>query len=108
GVVTLVNATGHRVPTAEPHRWVEVTLEGLDDGGKVLGTSTVRIERDVDLDALVEHSDSTLRPREERPLVLRVKSASRARLSVRFHTWSDDRHPVHELFSREYRVITGP
>jgi hypothetical protein len=101
--VKVGNESGHRVPTAEPHRRVEVLLEVLDAEGKVVASKAARIERDVDLDALVERSDTTLAPREQREVVVKAAAKGvRARLSVRFHTWSDDKQPVHELFAKEY------
>lgn len=96
--VTLFNGTGHRLPTAEPHRRLEVALELFDAVG-VVGRTAVVIERRLDLDALKETKgeDTTLLPREVRVLRLGVPAAVRpaagARLVVDFWLW-DPADPV--------------
>src|SRR5581483_11999825 len=96
GAVTLWNGTGHRLPTAEPQRRVEAALELLGPEGAVLGRDVAVIRRLVDLEARREQPgvDTTLRPREERALSLRVRGPAdaaakgvRVRLAVRFVIW---------------------
>jgi hypothetical protein len=89
GRLVLANATGHRLPTAEPMRRVEVVLQALGPEGEVLGEAISRVERVVDIPGYKEHSDNTLLPREARPfsLSLPAKGAASARLLVRYYLW---------------------
>lgn len=90
--LTLFNGSGHRVPTAEPHRFVEVVLE-LFDGDAPVGRETIRLQRVLDVEALKERSDSTLKPREERTLELRATASrqpTRARVTVDFWLWDPE------------------
>jgi hypothetical protein len=91
GSVTLglYNASGHRVPTAEPHRSVEVTFELFDAQG-VVGRASERIERNADTDTLRERSDSTLRPRELRVISIDAhaqRPPAGARVIIDFWLW---------------------
>src|SRR6185369_6240540 len=43
--VQVRNLTGHRLPTAEPHRAVVVRLQALDEAGREVGVAEARIER---------------------------------------------------------------
>jgi mono/diheme cytochrome c family protein len=95
--VTLVNGTGHRMPTAEPHRALHVALEAIDDQGAVLAQDLQILQRIVDLHTLTEipGSDTSLLPRERRPLTLSLPGALPAstvsvRLVVRFILWSPE------------------
>lgn len=93
--VELFNATGHRFPTAEPHRRTEVALEVLDAQGGVLERAAQSIERRVDLDAIREApgEDTTLGPRELRMLALEAPDpggAERARVVLTFWLWEPD------------------
>jgi hypothetical protein len=93
--VELFNATGHRFPTAEPHRRVEVALEVLDARGGVVGRAARFIERRVDLQSIRERpgEDTTLRPRETRTFSLAapaVDGAERARVVLTFWLWEPE------------------
>lgn len=98
GTVTLTNGTGHRLPTAEPHRRVDVALELLNAAGSVVGSAVQRLQRPIDLDALREApgSETTLAPRETRTFQLTVRAvpsdAVSARVVVRFWRWSPENH----------------
>ncbi|HVE81984.1 MAG TPA: hypothetical protein VND93_04020, partial [Myxococcales bacterium] len=116
--VRVRNLTGHRLPTAEPHRAVEVMLEALGSGGVPVSVSTARLERLVDLGALRElpGQDTTLRPGETREVPLspvHTGSARSARVSIRFVRWPAQgetaraaglsaQELVHPLFTREF------
>ncbi len=98
--LTLKNGTGHHLPSAEPHRKLIAKLEALDSAGLSLVDDEVVIQRKVDLHQLreVPGSDTSLRPREERTLDLRIKGAlparaARARLSLTWVLW-DPSDPV--------------
>ncbi|HYV48976.1 MAG TPA: hypothetical protein VFA20_29150 [Myxococcaceae bacterium] len=109
--VRLRNLTGHRLPTAEPHRFVVVRVEAE---GRVVES---RIERVVDTYRVSEKpgQDTTLAPREERTIPL---PAHTSRVSVRFLKWTpgdetakaaglSDPMLVHELFSRDFPLPSG-
>ena len=94
GSLELVNLTGHRVPTAEPHRSVKVVLSWLGASGERIGGAESVIQRRVDLDTLTEEpdGDNTLAPRERRGLMLVLKGpppggATAVRMQVDFHLW---------------------
>jgi len=98
--LTLINGTGHRMPTAEPHRALTVALEAVDAQGEVLAQEQRVIQRVVDLHTLTEvpGTDTSLLPRERRDLSLTLSpslpAATRAvRLVVRFVLW-DPEDPV--------------
>jgi hypothetical protein len=94
--VELYNATGHRIPTADPHRRLEVIFETVASDGTVLHQAVHRIERVIDLIALQEHSDNTLSPRQARAIELAVpadEGDDRARVRVQFLLW-DPADPV--------------
>lgn len=65
GTVTLTNFAGHNLPTAEPGRAVEVTVEALANG-VIVATDTLWIERVVKQPNLVDLGDTTLLPAESR------------------------------------------
>ena len=90
--ITLVNGSGHRIPTAEPQRRLEVALEALDAAGRVLARSSENIQRVVLLPRMIEESDTTLLPLETRTLRLQVSTAGAARVRARvtFHFWDPD------------------
>lgn len=94
--LSLTNGTGHRLPTAEPHRRVEAALEALDAAGVVLTSSVIRIERKLDDAHLTEApgTDSTLLPRERRLLRLALPALPPAtqqlRVAVRFYLWEQE------------------
>lgn len=92
--LSLTNGTGHRLPTAEPRRRVEASIEALDAAGLVLKSSGIRIERKLDAEHLTEApgTDSTLLPRERRQLELKLPApmppaTQKLRVSVRFYLW---------------------
>ena len=92
GSLTIENGSGHRIPTAEPQRRVEVVLEVFGAGGEVLARSASVIQRVVQLPAMVEAvgQDTTLLPRETRRFDLEVswpEGGVGARLAVRFILW---------------------
>ena len=90
--MTLYNGSGHRLPTAEPQRRVEVVLEALDRAGVALRESSENLQRVILLPKLVETSDTTLLPREERTIQLKVATdgAQSLRVRVVFHLWDPD------------------
>ncbi|MDP6946133.1 MAG: hypothetical protein QF464_18435, partial [Myxococcota bacterium] len=95
--LTLVNQSGHRLPTAEPHRALVVSLELRDDDGRVLTRDIRRVERVLDLTTLTERpgEDTSLGPRERRLLSLTVAAppddkARSARLVVHFVLWDHE------------------
>ena len=101
--VTLENGSGHRIPTAEPHRFLSINLSAIDSGpyGRELATAEQRIERHMDDERLIESpgEDSTLKPRETRTITVTLKGplpkeATRLRLRVTFFLWDPD-----ELFA---------
>lgn len=94
GAVIVYNGTGHRLPTAEPQRRLAVTLEALSGRGVVLASVTHDIQRVILLPRLVEASDTSLRPREERRVELEVpmRGARSMRVRVVFHLWDPDDH----------------
>ncbi len=90
--LTIFNGSGHRIPTAEPQRRVEVVLEALDEAGAALASSREVIQRAVQMPAMREEvgDDTTLKPRERRQLALEVQAppgARRARLRVIYVVW---------------------
>ena len=95
--LTLVNGTGHCLPTAEPHRKLLVSLEALDRDGRVLASDVHRVQRIIDLHTLTElpGEDTSLAPRERRDVSLALAAplpdgAVSARLAVRFVLWDAD------------------
>lgn len=128
--VQVRNLTGHRLPTAEPHRAVELELEALDAAGRRVGAAQARLERVVDLASVRERpgQDSTLRPREERTVELSAPVPTGAgprlgRLTVRFRSWPPEDEIaraaglsrdqlVHPLYTREFPLpapeVTAP
>jgi hypothetical protein len=93
--VAIFNATGHRLPTAEPHRSLELRVELLDADGIVAQGSSV-LARRADTETLSEAPgrDSTLAPREQRTVVIEAprpaRPFTRARLVVDFWLWEPD------------------
>ena len=92
--LTLTNATGHRLPTAEPHRKLVAALEVLDASGHVLQREEAVMQRVVDLHTLTEvpGSDTSLLPAEVRRIQLSLPSplpaeAIEARMALRFVLW---------------------
>ncbi len=110
--VTFFNATGHRFPTAEPRRRVEVALELYDAQG-VIARSTHGIARLADTTTLKEApgTDNTLLPREVRTLTLPFPAASQpaagARVVMNFSLWDTPVEGV-ELTRRVFAVEVGP
>jgi hypothetical protein len=94
-VVTIFNGSGHRLPTAEPQRRVELTLDALGPRGEVLESSSENLQRVILLPALTEVSDSTLLPRETRSVTLRIppEGATTLRVRITYHLW-DPEHVV--------------
>ena len=101
--VTLYNGSGHRLPTAEPQRRVEVILEALDGRGAVIASASESLQRVILLPKLIVSADTTLRPREERTLALHVTADSARSLRVRvvFHLWDPDHHVARAAGLRE-------
>jgi hypothetical protein len=58
-VLEVANGTGHRFPTAEPHRRIEVRLELLRGSGEVVASSFLDLARFVDLEHLKELAPET-------------------------------------------------
>jgi hypothetical protein len=96
GELVLYNGTGHRLPTAEPRHYLQVTLSVLSAGGQVLAQTSQRIERRMDPVALTESpgGDSTLLPRETRRIELRLAGlpagGARLRLSLHYFLWAPE------------------
>lgn len=95
--LSLTNGTGHRLPTAEPHRRVAVAIEALDATGRKLQYDELRIERKLDDEHLSEApgTDSTLLPRERRQLQMMLPAPLPAetknlRVAVRFYLWDPE------------------
>lgn len=95
--LTIENGSGHRIPTAEPRRRVQVDLEALDESGRVIKAVAQRIERRFDPQHLVEepNSDTTLLPRQKRSFRLSLDGAlppqtRRLRLAVVYYLWNPD------------------
>ncbi len=91
--VTIVNGTGHRLPSAEPQRAVIVRLEALDDAGTTLDATEARFERKIDVVRLRElGEDTTLAPRARRDVALQLsplpQGARQLRLSVVWELWT--------------------
>lgn len=119
--LTLENGTGHRLPTAEPERYLRVSLSALDANGVELSVDEQRFERPVDVAKLVElGADTTLAPHERRALSLRIEPlpehAVQLVLAVDFFLWHDNDVATqaglvgdarrHRVFERTLRV--GP
>ncbi len=90
--MTLVNGTGHRLPSAEPQRFIRVHLSALGADDQILETREIRFERPVDVARLRELGpDTTLMPREHRPVQLHLPSIPadtvQLRIAVDFHLW---------------------
>jgi len=81
GAVRVRNLTGHRLPTAEPHRSVVVRWDVDGQPGEY------RIERVVDAYRVREKpgQDTTLAPREERAIPLPARAS---RVAVQFFEWT--------------------
>ncbi|HEY8206786.1 MAG TPA: hypothetical protein VIG99_04845 [Myxococcaceae bacterium] len=121
--VQVRNLTGHRLPTAEPHRAVVMRLQALDEAGREVGAAETRFERVVDAYRVSERpgQDSTLTPREVRRVELSAPAPAGtrlARLSVWFQRWTpgdetareaglSDPSLMHELFSRDFPFPPG-
>ncbi len=93
--LTLVNGTGHRLPTAEPQRYLRVHLSARDAEGNPVAEQELRFERPVDVARLRELGpDTTLAPRERRPITLEIPQAPPATaaftVAVDFHLWHAD------------------
>jgi hypothetical protein len=92
---TLENKTGHRFPTGEPARYVEISAEALDASGNVLATLPMqRIIRVVDEHGFKESSDNTILPLESRTFTLRKaftaqgdKTPASLRLRLQYFIW---------------------
>ena len=98
--VVIRNETGHRLPSAEPHRKLVAALEVLDGAGEVIAATREVMQRVVDLHTLVEPagSDTSLLPREVRRVDLALPGpldagAQSARVALRFVLW-DPEDPV--------------
>ncbi|MEM7159709.1 MAG: hypothetical protein AAF799_43110 [Myxococcota bacterium] len=95
GTATVVigNETGHRLPTAEPARYIELRLQATDAQGTVIATASERIERAVDQAKLVPLGpDSTIEPLGEREVQLslgadELAGAQSLHLTVDFYLW---------------------
>ncbi len=68
--VTLRNLSGHRLPSGEPGRSLQVRAAFRDTEGRVIGEVVHAIERRVRLPSGKELGDNTLLPAEERTIVL--------------------------------------
>ncbi|MEM6994562.1 MAG: multiheme c-type cytochrome [Myxococcota bacterium] len=95
--LSIFNGTGHRLPTAEPERFVEVRLAALDGAGGELAVATTRFERPVNVVKLRELGpDTTLAVAERRPVELSLpqlpSGTATVRVSVDFWLWN----PAHE------------
>jgi hypothetical protein len=93
--LTITNGTGHRLPTAEPGRFITISLRAMDADGKVVREAVERIERPVDVRRLREApgQETTLAPRERRPLALELEvdaTVVDAVLAVDFWRWDPD------------------
>ncbi|MGB0591093.1 MAG: hypothetical protein ACPGU1_15565 [Myxococcota bacterium] len=95
--LTLINGTGHRMPTAEPHRALHVVLEAVDGTGALLAEDRQVLQRVVDLHTLVEvpGSDTSLLPRERRPMTLEIsgplpRQTVQVRAVVRWILWEPE------------------
>ncbi|MCH9681723.1 MAG: hypothetical protein K0V04_09845 [Deltaproteobacteria bacterium] len=93
--VTIFNGTGHRLPSAEPQRYIRVHLSAQSADGTVLADDEVRFERPVDVARLRELGpDTTLAPRERKPVALALPmvpaDAARIEVAVDFHLWHAD------------------
>ncbi|MCX4241422.1 hypothetical protein [Paraliomyxa miuraensis] len=90
--LVLVNGTGHRLPSAEPERYVRVHLSARGADDELLAERELRMERPVDVARLRELGpDTTLAPGERRRLTLELTDlppdASTVRIAVDFHLW---------------------
>ncbi len=95
--LTIFNGTGHRLPTAEPERAIEVRLSALDASGHELAQDNQRFERPVDVVKLRElGEDTTLHVAERRAVELSLDSlpteTASVRIVVEFWLW-DPEHP---------------
>jgi hypothetical protein len=90
--VTIKNGSGHRIPTAEPERRLEIALEVLGPEGQVLQVQRNIIQRVVEMPSMSEKAggDTTLRPRETRRVDLEMGipgGAFGSRLVLRYILW---------------------
>jgi hypothetical protein len=99
-VLQLSNRTGHRFPTSEPHRRVDIFLDVLDEKGRILQQTRRHIARQMDIHNLEESpdEDNTLLPLQTRDISLVVPSitataAHVARVRIEFVLW-DPEDPV--------------
>lgn len=108
GRLVLSNETGHRLPTAEPARRIEVILDVLGPEGEVLASQVERVERVVKIPGFDEVSDNTFLPREVRTFTLAVDAppgAVAARISVRYFLW-EPTSPIAEGIPAEDLITT--
>jgi hypothetical protein len=101
-VVAIENKAGHRVPTGEPARVLEVSAQ-LMQGERMLGHRRVRIARDFDTVALRERRDDALRVRERRRVELHftpaeIAAAEKVRVSIDLARYEED-HPLVEALA---------
>lgn len=95
-VVVIGNETGHRLPTAEPARYIELRLQAIDAQGTVVASASERIERAVDQAKLIPLSpDSTIEPLGEREVELSLDTSALAgaktlQLTVDFYLWDPE------------------
>ena len=90
---TLENKTGHRFPTGEPGRYLELSIEARGLSDEVLSQSPVaRIQRVVNEHGFTEISDNTLSPREQRRLSAAVRAPEGATLWLiaTYYVWDPD------------------
>ena len=111
-VVQLTNQTGHRLPTAEPHRRIDVILKVLNSKGEPLARRVYAIERNLDVHRLREEpgKDNTLGPLEKREIVLVLEpplpqNTATAQVSIEFVVWEAN-SPVAKAAGLEKSALT--
>jgi hypothetical protein len=82
--IALINRAGHRYPTGEPARAVELRVDALMSGA-TLSTQSRWLERVIELPRIRERSDSTLAPAERREFRFDVGGADAVVVSVLYH-----------------------
>lgn len=124
GSVQLFNDTGHRLPTAEPERFVEVRLTAWDAQGNALTHVATRLERPVDVVKLRElGEDTTMHVHERRTIELSLDAvppgAVEFSLTVDFWLWNPEHQAaamagflsedlVHHITDHRVTVAAGP
>ncbi len=105
----LTNANaGHKLPTGDPERWVQVDVGMIDEEGATLASEELRIGQVWSWDPPTKESDNRLGPRESRVEIIELPDwVKRVVVVASNHRISKENAEYHELGSYPRSVEVG-